>query len=117
MRSENPVTSIEVFSAATLFYARMRRVNSRVIDVMYFVENKRYALYILKLALQSKDEELDRLSLRLQKLMNLDLFERENDSYEMAAPVNAYDDRLSHEATPEEVYKAQVSHHYIGALR
>lgn len=111
------VTSTEVFSAAALLYARMRRVNSRVIDVMYLVENKQYAQHVLTLAQEAKDDELDRLSVRLQRLMNLDLHESQIDTHETVSAADEQDDRLGYEATPEEVYKAQVQHHYIGALR
>lgn len=64
MRGENIVNS-EAFSAATLFYARLRRVTGRVIDALYLAENKEYARYAIEIAQQANDPELERLTQRL----------------------------------------------------
>ena len=61
----------EIFSIATLFYTRLRRVNGRVIDVAYFMHNLGYAQYIMELALQTKDTELCRYVDFLQQAMGL----------------------------------------------
>ena len=61
--------SNDKFSTATLLYARLRRVTSRVIDVMYLVENSDYARAVLQLALATHDEELCRYALRLNSIL------------------------------------------------
>ncbi|MBI1450572.1 hypothetical protein D9K81_07845 [Acinetobacter chengduensis] len=119
MQHFEPASSSEIFSVATLLYARMRRMGVRVIDVMYMVENKQYAYHVIKLALQAHDAELDRLSLRLQLMMELDVEEASKAQLpiaEKASPEEIQEDPY-YEATEDEIYKAQVSHHYIGALR
>lgn len=106
----------EAFSIATLILARLRRVAGRVIDVMYLVENKSYAQYVVDMSLQTQDIELKRHALRLQHLL---------DQEEAKAPVESVrtmqvrtdEDEYVSGATEEEIYRAQVSHHYIGALR
>ncbi len=59
----------DVFSVATLLYARLRRVNGRVIDVVYVMQNRSYAQYVMALAVETKDAELidyvDRLQIAL----------------------------------------------------
>ena len=49
MNSEIKVNA-EAFAIATQMYVRLRRVSSRVIDVMYLVNNKEYAKHIRLLA-------------------------------------------------------------------
>ena len=44
-----------IFSLATLLYARLRKVNSRVIDVVYLMQNPEYALHAANLALETND--------------------------------------------------------------
>ena len=120
----------DAFSIGTLMYARMRRVAGRMIDVMYLVENKAYAGYIIQHAALLQDEELDRLITRLQALIF-----KESQIYQQDQNGSFQDDLiqgdvvqnivnldvLSESAVPTEVteeeYQAQVSHHYIGALR
>ncbi len=120
----------DAFSIGTLMYARMRRVAGRMIDVMYLVENKAYAGYIIQHAALLQDEELDRLITRLQALIF-----KESQIYQQDQNGSFQDDLiqgdvvqnivnldvLSESAAPTEVteeeYQAQVSHHYIGALR
>lgn len=102
------------FSAATLFYTRLRRVTGHVVDVRYFIENKEYAKYVIDIAMKANDLELDRLIQRLYDLLNLDTVSEtpvKVESLEMTEP------EYISEATADEIYKAQVSHHYIGALR
>ena len=41
----------EAFSIGALVLARLRRTSGRVIDVMYMVENKDYAQYVIDLSL------------------------------------------------------------------
>ncbi|MCH7337239.1 hypothetical protein [Acinetobacter sp. NIPH 2699] len=111
----------EAFTIATQMYVRLRRVSSRVIDVMYLVGNKEYAKHIVDIALATQDAELERYVARLTPL--IDLYPESK-----AVEVPEQKDRLeservetldvySSEVTAEEIYEAQVSHHYIGALR
>ena len=115
----------DAFSIGTLMYARMRRVAGRMIDVMYLVENKAYAGYIIQHAALLQDEELDRLITRLQALIfkESQIYQQDqNGSFQDDLIQNIVNlDVLSESAVPTEVteeeYQAQVSHHYIGALR
>ena len=110
----------EIFSVATLIYTRLRRVSGRVIDVMYLVENSDYARAVLQLALATHDEELCRYALRLNSilanLMDADAeITTSQTEVQQSDAVENIDDLT--EPTAEEIYQAQVSHHYIGALR
>ena len=115
----------EAFSIATLIYARLRRITGRLIDVMYVVESRVYAQCVVNLALAANDADLLRHAMRLDALI-----ERENSmnplrenidqpsSYAAVQQAEAPEDlSVPREVTDEEIYKAQVSHHYIGALR
>ena len=108
------VSHTDVFSIATLLYARLRRVSGRVIDVMYLVENPSYARQMAELALSTEDAELIRLVSRLDSAM--DLFNYE-DAQLTTSNAKTESRPYESEATEEEIYRAQVSHHYIGALR
>ncbi|WP_010110867.1 hypothetical protein [Acinetobacter sp. P8-3-8] len=105
----------EAFSIATLMLARLRRVAGRVIDVMYLVENKTYAQYVIELSVSVQDMELKRHALRLQHL--LDEEEPEIPVESVRTMQATQDEEYVSGATEEEIYRAQVSHHYIGALR
>ncbi|OFE42335.1 MULTISPECIES: hypothetical protein [Acinetobacter] len=110
----------EIFSVATLIYTRLRRVSGRVIDVMYLVENSDYARAVLQLALATHDEELCRYALRLNSILanlmdaDAEITSPQTEVQQLDAVENI--DDLT-EPTAEEIYRAQVSHHYIGALR
>lgn len=115
------LVNAEAFTIATQMYVRLRRVSSRVIDVMYLVSNKAYAKHIVDIALATQDAELERYVARLSPL--IDLYpepkavvvaeQRDNFENERVEALDVY----SSEVTAEEIYEAQVSHHYIGALR
>ena len=114
----------EAFSIATLIYARLRRITGRLIDVMYVVESRVYAQYVVDLALAANDADLLRHAMRLDALierensMNPLLENIDQPSYAAVQQAEASEDlSLPREVTDEEIYKAQVSHHYIGALR
>ena len=116
----------EIFSVATLIYTRLRRVSGRVIDVMYLVENSDYARAVLQLALATHDEELCRYALRLNSILanlmdaDAEITSPQTEAQQLDAVENIENieniDDLT-EPTAEEIYRAQVSHHYIGALR
>ncbi|ENU23724.1 hypothetical protein F993_01878 [Acinetobacter proteolyticus] len=114
------VVNAEAFTIATQMYVRLRRVCGRVIDVMYLVNNKDYAKHILELALATQDPELERFVLRLSPLVDL-----YPESAALVTEVKVEEKKqavevlesYSMEVTEEEIYQAQVHHHYIGALR
>lgn len=104
----------DIFAIATQMYVRLRRVSGRVMDVSYLVENHNYAQYIVELALETQDAELERYALRLKNLIQPE--------HEQSVPLDSISTDIQAESnedqiSEEEVYKAQVSHHYIGALR
>lgn len=115
------LVNAEAFTIATQMYVRLRRVSSRVIDVMYLVSNKAYAKHIVDIALATQDAELERYVARLSPL--IDLYpepkavvvaeQKDHLENERVEALDVY----SSEVTAEEIYQAQVSHHYIGALR
>ena len=105
------VNRSEAFSIATLIYARLRRVTGRVIDVTYLMQNQDYIEHVIDLALSANDSELQRKAERLRCLMVFDL---ESDQMKIQEEIAEI---YESEVTEEEIYRAQVSHHYIGALR
>ncbi|EPK4710028.1 hypothetical protein M1E19_003437 [Acinetobacter baumannii] len=106
------IANAEAFTLATQIYVRMRRVTGRVIDAMYVVQNKDYAKYVIALALEAEDDELKRC---VERLMVLTDSIPEQSQKEMTT-VSIQTSEES-EITAEDIYRAQVPHHYIGALR
>ncbi len=105
------VTNAEAFSVSTQIYVRMRRVTGRVIDALYVVQNKDYAKYVMALALETDDDELKRYVERLNSLTDSI---PELPKKQITANVQVSEKT---EITAEDIYRAQVPHHYIGALR
>ncbi|MFV5536368.1 hypothetical protein VXQ47_16580 [Acinetobacter pittii] len=105
------IANADAFSVATQIYVRMRRVTGRVIDAMYVVQNKDYAKYVIALALESDDDELKRCVERLKSLVDTipELSQKEK--------ITVVNDDEDSEISAEDIYRAQVPHHYIGALR
>ncbi|KXZ74029.1 hypothetical protein AVENLUH5627_00236 [Acinetobacter venetianus] len=119
MNSEVLVNA-EAFAIATQIYVRLRRVCGRVIDVMYLVNNKDYAKHIVDIALLTEDEELEKQVTRLRPL--IDLYPEpavviEESKVETKKQKEVQQETYSMDVTAEEIYQAQVHHHYIGALR
>jgi len=119
MNSEVLVNA-EAFAIATQIYVRLRRVCGRVIDVMYLVNNKDYAKHIVDIALSTEDEELEKQVTRLRPL--IDLYPEpavmiEESKVEAKKQKEVQQETYSMDVTAEEIYQAQVHHHYIGALR
>lgn len=114
MSNHGFVAHPEAFSAATLIYTRLRRVSGRVIDAMYLAENKAYAKHVVDLAFATGDAELVRQAERLRSFMDLDT-EIEPEVVPEKALENTH--YREGEVTEDEIYRAQVHHHYIGALR
>lgn len=105
------IANADAFSVATQIYVRMRRVTGRVIDALYVVQNKDYAKYVIALALDTDDDELKRYVERLRLLTDAI---PEPPQKQIIANVQ---DSEEAEITAEDIYRAQVPHHYIGALR
>ncbi len=105
------IANAEAFTLATQIYVRMRRVTGRVIDEMYVVRNKDYAKYVIALALEAEDDELKRC---VERLMVLTDSIPEQSQKEMTVSIQTSEES---EITAEDIYRAQVPHHYIGALR
>ncbi|QER39358.1 hypothetical protein F2A31_06410 [Acinetobacter suaedae] len=114
------VINADAFAIATQMYVRMRRVSGRVIDVMYLVHNQDYARYIADLALATEDQELERYVARLSTLIDLlptGSPAKKLEKIETIAESLDVSELYTTEVTEEEIYQAQVHHHYIGALR
>ncbi|AVN25564.1 hypothetical protein [Acinetobacter baumannii] len=105
------IANAEAFTLATQIYVRMRRVTGRVIDAMYVVQNKDYAKYVIALALEAEDDELKRCVERLMVLTDSIPVQPQK---EMTVSIQTSEES---EITAEDIYRAQVPHHYIGALR
>ena len=105
------IANAEAFTLSTQIYVRMRRVTGRVIDAMYMVQNKDYAKYVIALALETEDDELKQCVERLKSLVDTI---SEPSQKEKIAVVKVDEET---EITAEDIYRAQVPHHYIGALR
>lgn len=105
------IANAEAFTLATQIYVRMRRVTGRVIDAMYVVQNKDYAKYVIALALEAEDDELKRC---VERLMVLTDSIPEQSQKKMTVSIQTSEES---EITAEDIYRAQVPHHYIGALR
>lgn len=105
------IANADAFSVATQIYVRMRRVTGRVIDAMYVIQNKDYAKYVITVALETDDDELKRCVERLRSLVDT---LPEPSKKETLAVVKVDEES---EITAEDIYRAQVPHHYIGALR
>lgn len=61
----------DIFSVATLLYARLRKVSSRVIDVTYMMQDRTYAHHVITIALETRDEQLAQFVERLRVAMDL----------------------------------------------
>lgn len=105
------IANAEAFTLATQIYVRMRRVTGRVIDARYVVQNQDYAKYIIALALEAEDDELKRCVERLMVLTDSIPVQSQK---EMTVSIQTSEES---EITAEDIYRAQVPHHYIGALR
>ena len=105
------IANADAFSVATQIYVHMRRVTGRVIDAMYVIQNKDYAKYVITVALETEDDELKRCVERLRSLVDT---LPEPSQKEKLTAIKVDEDS---EITAEEIYRAQVPHHYIGALR
>lgn len=110
------VAKNEAFSTATLIYTRLRRVTGRVLDAAYLAENTQYVQHVAALIQATGDVELLKLLDKLKTALGIgvDVKEIKLDEKKQNLEIKL---EPSYQATEEEVYKAQVSHHYIGSLR
>ena len=114
------VAKNSAFSTATLIYTRLRRVTGRVVDAAYLAENIEYAKHVSVLIQVTGDAELLKYIEKLNSALGIEneALESETSLEEKTKNIDAQSElEPSYEATEEEIYKAQVSHHYIGALR
>ncbi|OTG65982.1 hypothetical protein [Acinetobacter silvestris] len=107
----------EAFSIATLMYARLRRMFGRIIDVMYVVQDKDYACYVIAFAIATEDDELKRLASRMQALIEQEVESQSKTSDALVQQGTVIHPIAEQTEIIDEVYQAQISHHYIGALR
>ena len=113
VKTHDKETFSEKFSIGSLLYMRLRRVTSRVIDVMYLSENDAYAHYVVQLAMATDDNELHRLAYRIQELLPEELI---NVQDEMPKNENYH---LQYESEPskEALIRKQLAQRYIDGLR
>lgn len=109
------VAEPELFSLATMLYTRLRRVMGRVIDVTYALENPEYGHHVCALAMSSEDTELQDLASKIRALLPVPQMEQEIVKDTIFEQDNVLEAAV--EPTDDDIYRAQVSHHYIGALR
>ncbi|MEB3754486.1 hypothetical protein [Acinetobacter sp. MD2(2019)] len=107
MHERSVQTEAGIFALASQLYVRLRRVTGRVIDVAYLEQNQHYANEIIRIASQAPDAEVQQLAQRLRERIPTISNHLNNDHSSTARA----------EAAADEVFKAEVPHHYIGALR
>lgn len=111
---DNQLRNHDAFSVATLIYARLRRVSGRVIDALYLAENLDYARHVIQLVEQTQDPDLNHLIHRLKIVLDISETGQKPSTESVTLK---QDDLISVEPDEQDIYRAQVSHHYIGALR
>lgn len=63
------LSDTELFTLASQFYVRLRRITGRVVDAVYIVQNEAYAREIIQLARTERDMELQIMASRLEELI------------------------------------------------
>lgn len=113
--NEDPRINNEMFVIGTQIYVRLRRVSGRVIDAMYLSQDTEYAMHVIEQALKTDDLELHQYAFRLRVLVEsvVGPSQRHVEQVKTMQPAVP----TTTEPTAEEIYNAQVPHHYIGALR
>src|SRR5690606_31019708 len=99
---ENQLRNHDASSVATLIYTRLRRVSGRVVHALELVE-------------QTQDPELQRLIERLKQVWDLPVVRQQQ--FEKSAHLPQQEKLVSVEPDQDDIYRTQVAHHYIGALR
>ena len=111
---DNQLRNHDSFSVATLIYARLRRVSGRVIDALYLAENLDYARHVIQLVEQTQDPDLNHLIHRLKIVLDISETGQKPSTESVTLQ---QDDLISVEPDEQDIYRAQVSHHQLGALR
>ncbi len=78
-------------------------------DALYLAENLDYARHVIELV------ELQRLIERLKQVWDLPVVRQQQ--FEKSAHLPQQEVLVSVEPDQDDIYRAQVAHHYIGALR
>lgn len=63
------MTSDEKFAAAAHLYVLLRRKSGRIVDTVWLLQNKDYAMEVLRLAREQVDDEITRLADRFEVMM------------------------------------------------
>lgn len=63
------LSDTELFTLASQFYVRLRRITGRVVDAVYIVQNEAYAREIIQLARTERDMELQIMASRLEDIL------------------------------------------------
>lgn len=63
------MASDEKFAAAAHLYVLLRRKSGRVVDTVWLLQNKDYALEVLRLAREQSDDEMVKLADRFETMM------------------------------------------------
>lgn len=71
------MTSDEKFAAAAHLYVLLRRKSGRVVDTVWLLQNKDYAVEVFRLAREQLDDEVATLVDRLETMMFGDRASRE----------------------------------------
>lgn len=134
--SGDNLSDTELFTLASQFYVRLRRITGRVVDAVYIVQNEAYAREIIQLARTARDMELQIMASRLEDILGGPIYASAQPPIqaEPAPVVPAKTTRIplsvrGYQATsskapqqPASVDIAahsadEVAQHYIGALR
>ena len=105
-------TESKLSAIATHLYVRLRRDGGRVIDAIWMVNNREYAVEVLRIARSMPDDEVARLADRYEELM-LGLAPR---SLEQTQP-SARGGLSSSEPAREAPVNPNVAGRYRGSLR
>ena len=111
-QDRNVHTEADIFALASQLYVRLRRATGRVIDVTYLEQNQEYANAMITLASQAPDTELQQLAQRLRERMF-----RHSTTVQNEKNVEESQVMSSDTLDANEIFKAEIPHHYIGALR
>lgn len=81
------LSDAELFTLASQFYVRLRRITGRVVDAVYIVQNEAYAREMILLARKERDMELQIMASRLEELIGGPIYVAEPPQPVVVAPV------------------------------
>lgn len=102
-------TDNKLSAIATHLYVRLRRDGGRVIDAIWMVQNREYAVEVLRLARSMPDDEVSRLADRYEEI----LFGLAPRNPDRSQPVT----RSDREHEPDAPVNPNVAGRYRGSLR